>query len=127
MKHYPFKEQLLSRMKSRFAIINFALSVAVLFSILFQSVHSYEHLAKQLSEKECFHEYKSSKEITHQHEAFENCFVCTFTLSSFIGSETISFEFKRTAIDLAVPFSTSRIFPSFFKGALFSLRGPPVV
>lgn len=116
---------LLRRMKRKFAIINFALSVAVLFSILFQSVHSYEHLAKQLSEKECLHEYKSSKEITHQHEAFENCFVCTFTLSSFIGSETISFESRRTVLDLAIPFSTSRMFPSFFTGALFSLRGPP--
>ena len=112
-------------MKRKFAIINVALSVAVLFSILFQSVHSYEHLAKQISEKKCFHEYKSSKEITHQHEAFENCSICAFTLSSFIGPETISFEFKKTAIDLATPFSSSRVFPSFFEGALFSLRGPP--
>jgi hypothetical protein len=114
-------------MKKRIVIVNAGLMIAVLFSILIQSWHSYTHLAKQISEKECLHEYKSSKEITHQHEAFENCFVCAFALSSFIGSETISFEFKRTAIDLAIPFSTSRIFPSFFKGALFSLRGPPVV
>ncbi len=114
-------------MKSRFAIINFALSVAVLFSILFQSVHSYEHLAKQISEKECLHEYKSSKEITHQHEAFENCFVCTFTLSSFIAQDFIAPEFKRTADDRIIPVIALSAVSTFFKGSLFSLRGPPVV
>ena len=114
-------------MKKRIVIVNAGLMIAVLFSILFQSVHSYEHLAKQLSEKECFHEYKSSKEITHQHDAFENCFVCSFAFSSFVAQDSISFEIKKKAIDLATPVSISRGLPSFFKGALFSLRAPPTV
>lgn len=114
-------------MKKRIVIVNAGLMIAVLFSILIQSWHSYTHLAKQISEKECLHEYKSSKEITHQHEAFENCFVCTFTLSSFIAQDFIAPEFKRTADDRIIPVIALSAVSTFFKGSLFSLRAPPVV
>ena len=101
--------------------------IAVLFSVLIQSWHSYTHFAEQISEKECLHEHHSKTELTHPHEAFENCFVCSFAFSSFIAQDAISFEIKKTALDLATPFSISRALPSFFKGALFSLRAPPTV
>lgn len=114
-------------MKNKFVIINFALSIVVLFSILFQSVHSYEHLAKQISEKKCLHKHNSNTEITHQHDAFENCFVCGFTFSSFISQDIIAFKFKKTAVDLTIPFGISRAITPYFKGALFALRAPPIV
>jgi phosphopantetheinyl transferase (holo-ACP synthase) len=42
--------------------------MTVLFSILFQSLHTYEHFAKQFAEKECHQkEYYGEPEITHQH------------------------------------------------------------
>ena len=118
---------LLRRMKSKFVFINVALSFAVLFSILFQSAHSYEHWTKQVSEKKCLHEQHSKTELTHPHEAFENCFVCSFAFSSCIAQDTFSYEIRKTTLDLATPFSISRALPSFFKGALFSLRAPPTV
>jgi hypothetical protein len=114
-------------MKNKFVFINLALSVAVLFSILFQSVHGYEHWTKQVSEKKCQHEHHSDTELTHPHEAFEKCFVCAFAFSSGITPDSFSYEFQKTALDLATPFNISRAFPSFFKGALFSLRAPPTV
>ena len=40
-------------MKKKFVIINAFMSVVILFAIFFQSLHSYEHLAKELSEKKC--------------------------------------------------------------------------
>jgi hypothetical protein len=97
----------------------------VLFSMLFQYVHSYEHLAKQLSEKNCDHKYTSSQEITHQHHNFDNCFVCSFTVSTFISSDIALFEFKKTTIPSGYSFFKSREITQFFKGSLFALRAPP--
>ncbi len=113
-------------MKKKFAILNSFLAIAVLFSMLFQFVHSSEHLAKQLSEKECHHKYTSNQEITHQHHV-DDCFVCHFSVSSFITSSIHHFEFRKIAV-----FSKEAIFRSleitqFFKGSLFALRAPPSI
>jgi len=98
---------------------------AVLFAMLFQNVHSYEHLAKQLSEKKCYHKYNSSKEITHQHHNFDHCFVCDFTLSTFISAQIHHFKFKKTNLPSGYSFFKSKEITQFFKGSLFALRAPP--
>ena len=100
--------------------------MAVLFSILFQYVHSYEHLAKQFSEKKCSHKNISSHEITHQHHNFDHCFVCDFTISTFISSDISNFEFKKIIIPSGYSFFNSRGITQFFKGSLFALRAPPI-
>lgn len=99
--------------------------VAVLFSMLFQSFHSYGHLVKQLSQEICSHKYNSSKEITHQHHNFDRCFVCDFTLSNFVSTEIYHFDFKQTNIPTGYTFLESRTIIQFFKGSLFALRAPP--
>ena len=114
-------------MKKKFVIINSFLMLAVLFSMLFQYVHSYEHLAKQLSEKECSHKYISSQEITHQHHDFDNCFVCNFTVSTFISSDISNFEFKKIIFPSGYSLFNSQEITQFFKGSLFALRAPPVI
>ena len=114
-------------MKKKFVIINSFLMLAVLFSMLFQYVHSYEHLAKQLSEKECSHKYISSQEITHQHHDFDNCFVCNFTVSTFISSDISNFEFKKIIFPSGYSLFNSREITQFFKGSLFALRAPPII
>jgi hypothetical protein len=113
-------------MKKRLVILNSLLALAVLFSILFQSMHSYEHVAKQLSEKKCLHKYTSSKEITHQHHNFDNCFVCHFTLSNFISSDVSQFKFKKITIPSRYSLFNSKEITQFFKGSLFALRAPPI-
>lgn len=112
-------------MKKKFTLLNSFLMMAVLFSILFQYVHSYEHLAKQLSEKKCSHKNISSHEITHQHQNFDHCFVCDFTISTFISSDISNFEFKKIIIPSGYSFFNSREITQFFKGSLFALRAPP--
>jgi len=100
---------------------------AVLFAMLFQYMHSYEHLANQLSEKKCSHKYNSSKEITHQHHNYDRCFVCDFTLSSFVSSPISSFVFKKIIIPSGNSLFNSRGITQFFKGSLFALRAPPIL
>ena len=115
---------LLRLMKKKFAFLNVMLMIAVLFSMLFQSLHSFEHLAKQLAEKKCLHEYNSSHEITHQHHNFDHCFVCEFTFASFISPETRSYklhsEYSKTP-----RFFTLTETPKHFSGSSYFLRGPP--
>lgn len=115
----------LPQMKKKFAIINSLLAIAVLFSILFQSVHSYEHLSKQFSDKKCYHKYNSSKEITHQHHNYDTCFVCNFTLGNFISSEITSFQSKTNTLSIGYTYFKSKEITSYFKGSLFALRAPP--
>ena len=113
-------------MKKKFVILNSFLMFAVLFSMLFQYVHSYEHMAKQLSEKECHHKYTSSHEITHQHHDAEHCFVCHFSVSSFVASDIHHFEFQKTTFYSGYSFFKSKEITQFFKGSLFALRAPPI-
>lgn len=117
----------LRSMKRKQLILSFSFAVTILFSILFQSIHSYEHIAKQLSEKQCHHKYSDpSGEITHQHHDFEVCFVCNFAFESYIAPEVFQFQFH----------SFNRETPYFFPFSekIFSvstdscyLRGPPSV
>jgi hypothetical protein len=113
-------------MKKKFVILNAFLAATVLFAILFQFVHSYEHLTKQLSEKECRHKYTSRQEITHQHHDIEKCFVCHFSVSSFIASDIDHFEFQKTTFPTGYSFFKSKEITQFFKGSLFALRAPPI-
>ncbi|RTY93894.1 hypothetical protein [Flavobacterium sp. GT3R68] len=112
-------------MKKKLIIVNLSLMTAVLFAILFQSMHSYEHLAKQFTEKQCHHQYNSTKtEFTHHHTEFDHCFVCEFTLSSFIAPDT--FCFKPTFAPSEIPYFLATpeiVIP--FSGSRYTLRGPP--
>jgi hypothetical protein len=113
-------------MRKIFVILNSTLILAVLFSILFQSVHSYEHFSIKIAEKDCVHKQNSNQEITHQHHNFENCLVCDFTFSTFIPYTISAFEFNKTIISSRYSFFKSREITQFFKGSLFALRAPPI-
>ena len=115
-------------MKKKLAIINLLMSASVLFAILFQSVHSFEHLVKQFSEKHCDHKYaKHKNEINHSHHGLEKCFVCEFTFSPFTATETVTFDFKNPSYGTAESSFYFWESAEFFRGSLFSHRGPPVV
>lgn len=114
-------------MKRKLQLLNFGMGLIVLFAILFQSVHSFEHLAKQLSEKQCHHKYHSHKtEINHSHHNFDKCFVCEFAFSSYISLSKKEINFSNKEIVTKYSFEYSREIFSCFKGSLFSLRAPPV-
>lgn len=114
-------------MKKKQLIISISLAITVLFSILFQSFHSYEHIVQEFSVKQCHHEYNvTNVEITHQHHNFDYCYVCHFALSSYITPEkfTLQLPFFQDEIPYFLPFSETT---TLFSGSLYSLRGPPIV
>ena len=112
-------------MKRKFVIVNISLMVVVLFSMLLQSVHSYEHLVKLFSEKECHHHYSQKTEINHQHHPFDHCFVCEFTFGSYVSTSFFSLK-ERITITISQHYSfLYKLTSQFFKGSLFALRAPP--
>lgn len=111
-------------MKKRLSLINSVLATAVLFSMLVQSLHSFEHLSKLFSEKECHHKYTGKTEVSHQHHPFDECFVCEFTLSAFVHPALYAFSFPVIENHLPVLNRTAESIISF-SGITYSLRGPP--
>jgi hypothetical protein len=113
-------------MKRKQLLYSFTLAAAVLFSILFQSFHSYEHLEKQLSHKFCVHNHTQNKaELTHQHTTFDHCAICQFVFGSGLYPKFISYHFFSDF--RAIPFFSKEqkeIIP--FSGSLYAHRGPPV-
>ncbi|MFC0078612.1 hypothetical protein ACFFLS_16305 [Flavobacterium procerum] len=112
-------------MKRKQLILSFGSAVMILFSILFQSIHSYEHIAKQLTEKKCHHSYKDPNgEITHNHDSNDVCYVCNFAFGSYILPEKFSFEFTSFAKEIPYFFALQENVISFHLNFCL-LRGPP--
>ncbi len=115
----------LQKMQKRLIHINFFLTIAVLFTILFQSIHSFEHLSELFLEKEFVQSQNYRLEITDQSHESHHCFVCDFQISSFIAIDFFQFDFKNALINSAYIFTKSRTISTFYKGSLFLLRAPP--
>lgn len=112
-------------MKKKFAIINLSLMLAVLFSILFQSVHSYEHFLGQETTFVNHSDNDGTTKIQTLDHNHEKCFVCEFTLSSFIATEFTSFKSQLTFEAFTQTNFPATETPDAFSGSLFSHRGPP--
>ncbi|KAF2336185.1 hypothetical protein [Flavobacterium daemonense] len=112
-------------MKRKQLILSVSMTLTILFTILFQSIHSFEHIVKQLSEKQCHHAYNDpSGEITHQHHNYDLCYVCNFAFGSYTVAEIFSFQFHNFYKEIPYFFSFSENISSFSESA-YLLRGPP--
>ena len=112
-------------MKKKQLLLSLSLALTVLFSILFQSLHTYEHFVKQFSQTECHHKYNvTHTEITHQHHSFDDCKVCHFTFGSYVSPA--QFTYKLYSNYKLIPYflETGATFISF-SGSLYAHRGPP--
>jgi hypothetical protein len=111
-------------MKKKFALLNLSLMLAVLFAILFQSVHSYEHF---LADEAMPRQNEDQGYDLHQNDHYhQKCFVCEFTFSNFVSVEIASFTLETSFERIAYTFCYTEN-PSFFSGSHSSLRGPPQV
>ncbi|MDR7211447.1 hypothetical protein [Flavobacterium piscis] len=112
--------------KKKFIIINVLLSMSVLFSILFQFIHSYEHHSEQLAAKRYHHYSKNKTEISNNHSISEECFTCDFSFSSFTTSDFDVFQFHKNNALIHFSLFHFQEYSSFFKGSHFLLRAPPL-
>lgn len=95
---------------------------SVLFAILFQSLHSYEHFLGD--EITIVQQDSRQHDLHHNDHNHEKCFVCEFTFSSFLNGENSTFTLFFEFVKVPYQFPTPEI-AAFFSGSSFSLRGPP--
>ncbi|MCV9927557.1 hypothetical protein OIU83_07840 [Flavobacterium sp. LS1R49] len=115
-------------MKKKIVLLNFFMSLTVLFAMLFHTIHSYEHLYNQLSQKHCDHRsVDSQKQITHSHSVDTNCHVCHFAFSTFIPNTFQTLSFHKVSTATSYTFFYTKVAYPFFKGSLFALRAPPTL
>lgn len=97
------------------------------FALLFQSVHSVEHLSQIVTEKACVHSETTSKtNITHEHHGVEKCSLCDFTFSHFTSPIKVTFDFYTAEFHAQKIVSLYETIKPNFEGSLFSLRAPPI-
>lgn len=104
------------------------MSLVVLFAMLFQTIHSYEHVFKQITEKQCHHSpIKGQKQITHSHSVDTTCHVCHFAFSTYIPNPFKTLFFNKINVETSDVFFYTSTESAFFKGSLFALRAPPAL
>jgi len=112
-------------MKKKIIHINFSLVIAILFSILFQSFDSYSHYKNEVYEPKCVHESTSKHEITHQHHSAEHCYICKFSFSAAVTSDSFVFKTRNKPVEIPNNFFCSEVYLSFSENSN-PLRGPPI-
>jgi len=113
-------------MNRKLHLTNFFVVFAMAFALLFQSIHSVEHLSQIVTEKVCVHEPSNSKTtITHQHHGVEKCNLCDFTFSQFTSPIKVTFDFHSAVFIASKVVSIYETIKPNFEGSLFSHRGPP--
>lgn len=115
-------------MKKKIILVNFLMSIIVLSAMLFQTIHSYEHVFKQLKEKPCEHHTSANhKQITHSHNVDGKCHICHFAFSTYIPNSFQAVIFQKIHLDTKTVFVYTKSVSTFFKGSLFALRAPPAL
>lgn len=113
-------------MKKKGVIINLLLSLIVLFPILFQLVHIYEHHSeKRETKQELVSQATTKNQLTTDQTISEDCFVCDFKFT--VHSLTSIFIYS-SPMDCSVVANPLFFLPKeiyFYCGSLFSLRAPP--
>jgi len=109
-------------MKKKLAILNLYLMSAVLFTILFQSLHTYRHLvADYFDETEvCHHSHDG---VSHQHSE-ESCSICDFHFWFYTQPEVLTYRFDFPIKPVPYLYQEQALITTF-SGSLFSHRGPP--
>jgi hypothetical protein len=107
-------------------IKSFGLAMIILVALLVQSAHSFHHFIEDNSKKECHHKkINNESQITHNHD-FDHCFACEFVLFKGVFASSFSIPFYNVDYYPNKAFVNYNPLISFFKGSLFTLRGPPV-
>ena len=102
-------------MKKKYLIINLLLSMAVLFSILFQSIHFYDHYSEQKLTKQSVEYFSKNKtEINSSYSISEKCTTCDFHFSSFTANDFYLFSFYKNNVVKPLTFFFSHQHFSFF-------------
>jgi protein-arginine kinase activator protein McsA len=97
-----------------------------LFTNTLQGIDAIYHIETDSKKENCVHLSKVKTQITHSHHGIEHCKICDFTFSNFIYTNQFALTFKKISSVSKHTVSYSQEITQFFKGALYSLRAPPI-
>ena len=100
-------------------------SAALVFALLFPSVHAVQHFQHESTVKKCVHEHSNRHEITHEHNNFHHCFICGFGVNFANIPENFINNFSLVNNYYSNISNNLSFFVTFFKVSFYSLRGPP--
>ena len=113
-------------MKKKGVIINLLLTLIVLFPILFQVVHIYEHHSENReAQQQSISQDTSENQLKMNQTISEDCFVCDFKFTVHSLTSIFIYSFP---VDSSVAANQLFFLPKviyFYCGSLFSLRAPP--
>ena len=95
--------------------------------MLLQSIHSYEHVVSQLTEKQCHKKHAEiGTQVKHKHPTLDHCFSCEFTFSSFTSIDSKPLVFTKYTDFFKTTFFYLDSLNPYYKGISYALRGPPL-
>ncbi|WP_220760972.1 hypothetical protein [Flavobacterium sp. UMI-01] len=115
-------------MKKKGVILHVLLTLILLFPIVFQLVHIYEHHSEQNKKQlELVSNSNSGNQRIADDTLSEDCFVCdyTFTVQSLATLFSYSFSYDCAVVATLLLYIPTAVV--FYCGSLFSLRAPPVL
>lgn len=125
---FRFQNVTFVSMKNKITLVSLSFSILIIAAMFLQSLHSFHHLEKFISEKHCHHKYAQNKtQISHTHHDFDHCFVCEFTFSSSTEITTVIIPSEYSFFYNKVSYLSTSESILFYSGCSFSLRGPPIV
>lgn len=105
-------------MRKRWVLSDILLSLLVICTLMYQSVHSFTHVLEEVVKPEKSHEKHHTSDAKH-------CYVCDFAYSPYITTPIFSytFLFHFFSVDTYGLIINSIFQPAF---SYLSLRGPPI-
>ena len=74
-------------MRQKFAFSNLLMTILVVCTMMYQSVHSFTHILEEITVENAHHDG------SHHHVDSKHCYVCDFTFSPFTTVDFQSFTF----------------------------------
>ena len=107
-------------MKKKMMFTNLFMTILVVCTIMYQSVHSFTHILEEINTSSI----SDNADHKHVHLDKKDCHVCDFTFSPFTSTEFQSFTFYNPNEVLQKYFFSEITFQNSFIHYSF-LRGPP--
>lgn len=107
-------------MKQKLPFSSLLMSILVICTIMYQSVHSFTHILEEINHSSV----SENSEHSHVHLDKKHCHVCDFTFSPFTSTEFQTFTFLNPTQVSQKYFFSKQSFDLTYSQHSF-LRGPP--
>lgn len=113
-------------MTKKYAFMNVLMLSALVFALLYQSLHIYEHVLSDHKVDFTENTHHTQPHFSADHAHHEKCFVCDFTFSFITYTDQTTFEWIYPIFDHHVSIVDTLLFTHFYENSYIP-RGPPSI